>query len=420
MGLTQKGSGRRANALQKMESQVARIVQNARLREKEKTSLNGLQGDLGKTSGRSYKAAPRQLLQVNSASPANSDHAAGSATNGNGAGAEFAKNFNGATIDSNGVTKKDPLTYKESLRVLEYLYELTMHIDSHRRTIPAETDTVMTTIWQNKDDELVEELWDGWKVMVTLETSKPHPFISLLVPPKGKKLLSRDSQILGQKRMLTMLTLLVACFSQLDVVTDATIIYDTSDATDTFLATVMQTMLPVVAKITLTPISGLLELLMKHNDIMRICHTRPLIALLTIFLIRVEDLKQTSDPAEVPSPEELDKWHIVFSTLFHIIAPHLLLLFPSTRAAAIAGANFVPTSQHDTADQQVWQLLAAIALHASLEQQQHLVTTLREKILDNVLSVNRGWASNEDAASKLANINIFLHALGLDSSQVVV
>jgi DNA topoisomerase 2-associated protein PAT1 len=109
----------------------------------------------------------------------------------------------------------------------------------------------------------------------------------------------------------------------------------------------------------------------------------------------------------------------VFNTLFHIIAQHLLLLFPSTRAA-IAGANFVPTSQHDVADQQVWQLLAAIALHASLEQQQHLVTTLREKILDNVLSVNRGWANNEDAAIKLANVNIFLHALGLDSSQVVV
>jgi DNA topoisomerase 2-associated protein PAT1 len=104
--------------------------------------------------------------------------------------------------------------------------------------------------------------------------SKPHPFISLLIPPKGKKLLSRDAHILGQKRMLTMLTLLVACFSQLDVVTDVSIIYDTSEATDTFLTTVMHTMMLVVARITLTPISGLLELLMKHNDIMTICHTR--------------------------------------------------------------------------------------------------------------------------------------------------
>jgi len=111
---------------------------------------------------------------------------------------------------------------------------------------------------------------------------------------------------------------------------------------------------------------------------------------------------------------------LVFNTLFHIITQHLLLLFPSTRAAAIAVTNFVPTSQHDLADQQVWQLLAAIALHASLEQQQYLVATLREKILDNVVSVNRGWASSEDAAIKLANVNIFLHALGLDSSQVVV
>ena len=110
----------------------------------------------------------------------------------------------------------------------------------------------------------------------------------------------------------------------------------------------------------------------------------------------------------------------MYNTLFHIIAQHLLLLFPSTRAAAIAGASFVPSPQHDLADQQVWQLLAAIALHASLEQQQHLVATLREKILDNVVSVNRGWTSNEeDAATKLANVNIFLHALGLDSSQVV-
>jgi len=32
-------------------------------------ALQNLQGALGKTSGRSYKAAPRQLLQVDSASP---------------------------------------------------------------------------------------------------------------------------------------------------------------------------------------------------------------------------------------------------------------------------------------------------------------------------------------------------------------
>lgn len=61
--------------------------------------------------------------------------------------AYLTRSFSHLGLQSNGVTKKDPLTYKESLRVLEHLYELTMHIDSHRRTIPAETDTAMTIIW---------------------------------------------------------------------------------------------------------------------------------------------------------------------------------------------------------------------------------------------------------------------------------
>jgi DNA topoisomerase 2-associated protein PAT1 len=74
--------------------------------------------------------------------------------------------------------------------------------------------------------------------------------------------------------MLTMLTLLVACFSQLDVVKGAPILYDASEDTDMFLSTVMQTMMQVVAKLSLTPISGLLELLLKHNDIIAISHTR--------------------------------------------------------------------------------------------------------------------------------------------------
>ena len=63
------------------------------------SALNSLQGALGKTSGRSYKAAPRQLLQVVSASSANSDHVASDATNGDSAGEDLAKNLNGATAD---------------------------------------------------------------------------------------------------------------------------------------------------------------------------------------------------------------------------------------------------------------------------------------------------------------------------------
>lgn len=92
LGLSQKVATRRPNAMQKMEAQVEKIVSNAKIREREKglhctfpthpstwetkimiiAALHSLQGVLGKTSGRSYKAAPRQLLQVDSSNASTS------------------------------------------------------------------------------------------------------------------------------------------------------------------------------------------------------------------------------------------------------------------------------------------------------------------------------------------------------------
>lgn len=96
LGMGQKGAGRRPSAMQKMEQQIERIVNNARQREQEKRELfsssifvlssafnadgrhlaasHSLQGALGKTSGRSYKAAPRQLLQVDASNAATHAH----------------------------------------------------------------------------------------------------------------------------------------------------------------------------------------------------------------------------------------------------------------------------------------------------------------------------------------------------------
>ena len=110
---------------------------------------------------------------------------------------------------------------------------------------------------------------------------------------------------------------------------------------------------------------------------------------------------------------------LMFDHLFQLLAPHFLLLFPSTRIhKSESGNNQI---QIDVVDQPVWQFLAALALHAVVEQHHILVSTLREKILDNVLSVNKGWVHDEDERqTKLANVNLFLHALNLDSSQIAM
>jgi len=118
---------------------------------------------------------------------------------------------------------------------------------------------------------------------VHIHFSNPHPFISLLMPTKGKKLLPRLSRHLSHQQMLTMLTLLSACFSQLDVVTQAPLLDTLEDTperreverqTQTFLGSVLQSILPVVAKAHLRLISGLLGLLLDRSNIVIITQTR--------------------------------------------------------------------------------------------------------------------------------------------------
>ena len=96
----------------------------------------------------------------------------------------------------------------------------------------------------------------------------------------------------------------------------------------------------------------------------------------------------------------------------------MLSLFPSVRVADPDPTNPIAT---DAVDQPVWQFLAALALHGTIEQHHVLVASLREKILGNVLSVNKGWVQDEEERqTKLANVNLFLHAVNLDSSQIAM
>lgn len=110
----------------------------------------------------------------------------------------------------------------------------------------------------------------------------------------------------------------------------------------------------------------------------------------------------------------------IFEHLFQTLAPHLLYLFPSARGPVPRTPAGVLTFEADLNDQPVWQFLATLSLHANGEQQQaFLVATLRERILENVTAVSKGFVENDDERTlKITNVNIFLHALGLDSSQI--
>ncbi|KAJ6581355.1 topoisomerase II-associated protein PAT1 [Mycena capillaripes] len=447
LGNTQKVATRRPNAMQRMEQQVERIVSNARRREEEKGlhSLHSLQGALGKTSGRSYKAAPRQLLQVDdnpSTSPtlahANahiSKEDAKSKSN-EGAAKEAAKLSRETLGNTGNVVRKDPLTRRQVLTALEAMYDLVLKVEHLRREQPPPEEEDAARQWQKEYDDLVELLWEGLKVMVPLETSNPHPFVSLLSPSKGKKLLPRLTRHIGSSRMLTLMTLLVACFTQLDVVKQAPLLDSLEESperaeverqTQAFLGSVLQSILPIVANLELHVVTALLGLLIERShDIAAVAKTKPGLALLTLFLSRVEVIKQAwgtgAEPVDpMTAGASLEQWQAVFDQFFVLLTPHLLALFPSSRITLQAHHPTSAALAIDIIDQPVWQFLAALALQAVPEQHQVLVTSLREKVLENVLSANKGWVADEDERrTKLANVNLFLHALGLDSSQIVL
>lgn len=84
--------------------------------------------------------------------------------------------------------------------------------------------------------------------------------------------------------MLTLLTLLVACFRQLDVVKQAPILdlaldeqpqrAEVERQTQAFLGSVMQSILPVVSVANLRLVTGLLGLLLDRSDIVAVARTR--------------------------------------------------------------------------------------------------------------------------------------------------
>ncbi|KAJ7672626.1 topoisomerase II-associated protein PAT1 [Mycena rosella] len=446
LGNTQKAATRRPNAMQRMEQQVERIVSNARRREEEKGlhSLHSLQGALGKTSGRSYKAAPRQLLQVDD-NPSTSPTLAhahphiskedATAWSSEGAAKEAAKLSRETLGNTGNVVRKDPLTHRQVLTTLEALYDLVLKVEHLRREQPQPEEEDASRQWQKEYDDLIELLWEGLKVMVPLETSNPHPFVSLLSPSKGKKLLPRLTRHIGSARMLTLMTLLVACFTQLDVVRQAPlldVLEETAERaeverqTQAFLGSVLQSILPIVANLELHVVTALLGLLIdRSQDIAAVAKTKPGLALLTLFLSRVEVIKQAwgtgAEPVDLMTAGAALEQQAVFDQFFVLITPHFLSLFPSSRITLQAHHPTSAALAIDIIDQPVWQFLAALALQAVPEQHQVLVTSLRDKVLENVLSANKGWVADEDERrTKLANVNLFLHALGLDSSQIAL
>lgn len=143
-------------------------------------------------------------------------------------------------------------------------------------------------------------------------------------------------------------------------------------------------------------------------------------------------LRQTSNAGagsgaqteSIPSSAELAQWSEIFNLLVQRLAQppmQLTTLFPSTRAKAklpfgAPGLSAQRKAELEIEDRDIWQLMATMAISADMNQQQILVTGLRDKILENVMEAKQWSQANPAAASsgegdiRIRNVNLLVRA----------
>lgn len=214
----------------------------------------------------------------------------------------------------------------------------------------------------------------------------------------------------------------------------------------------------VVGQAQLRMVTGMLGLLMDRNDLLKVIRSKPGLAFLTILLSRAESLKQGT-----PAPEtaDLEQWTVTFTHLFMVLSSGsaLLTLFPSSRLAASLPFGVAQYQSLDALrpgvdadDEPVWRFLASVAVGADADQQQTLVTGVRDKVIENVRAARQmsevkatqaASGAAEKAAMKIVsarvkpagnsvtmlilfgffprvqrNVNLLLNALSLDASMI--
>ncbi|KAK1923037.1 topoisomerase II-associated protein PAT1 [Papiliotrema laurentii] len=416
------------STMQKLSSQVKKLVENRQTRSMGSAAL---QGALGKVT-RGNAVAPRPVLAVPVAQKSETRPV--------------------AALNQQSGVRRDPLTKKQVMYALEELYDRVLELEQMRRDMPPPTSSPEEIgSWGAACDAKVEAIWKGLMVMEPLDISTPHPFISLINTTKGQRLFPRLLRHLPHQQALTLLTLLIATYPQLDVVArappppvaDASLLTkaDRLDRarreaeTDNFLHCVIPGADMLINRCGLGLVAGLLGICSQRMEVWRVATTRPGVALLTALLSRAQSLIRAPapDPTNpqqplMPDAGELDQWNKTFAYFLQLLLPHLPELFPSSiaqKAVFGPGAYLVGNDEKDREgvemerrEAEVWGLVAALAVNAPEDQQTNLVAALREKILHTVQSARVPGVPVARAELKLRNVNMFLNGLGLDASMI--
>ncbi|KAJ3180266.1 hypothetical protein HDU87_002145 [Geranomyces variabilis] len=412
-----RGNG--PNVTNRMQQQMQRLIEGRKA--KPKGNSLSLEGALGKISLSSVRN-PRQLLQVKGPS---------------------------SPKDGKALSAHDSplLTTKQLLRRIENVYSKVLELEIMKRAGPPaarvenNVDDATDNIegrdeakdseqeWTARFEEHRANMWKELGVSEQVPLNYPHPFTALLAFGKGKKVIPRVFRFLTRDQSLALISTLLSRLETLDVCqppaagAGAATSAHAADV-ELFMANVVPTVVSVVMECPLFVVNACMRILLERHNMVWLAKSKPGLAFLTMFLSRAEMIKQGAGAgggSDFSVPEqELHMWTEIYNFLFASLHNHFSSLFPSSSSpppsltpnteAVSAGA----TPANVAGDVYVWQFLAALAVGATtVEHQRVLLTEVRDKVLET--------ARRSDDAKSLANVDLFLNALGLgiDARQLV-
>lgn len=340
------------NHMQRMQQQVQRAVEAAKLRPKNKQLI--IEGSLGKISFSNAKT-PKPMLNIKR--PDSSEGVKH---------AHIKKASDGTTPSASD--------RKTILHNIERAYVTLMKMEDHERNMPpppdeADAEAVEHHLeWRQKMKALNDQLWDDIKVLdpIVPASNSVHPFIAFLSFPKGKKVIPRIFRHIDQEQKVTILTMIIVHLDSLDVVKNAQLRPGESQPSVSvrediglFSHAVMPCLLGYVNEAPMNIIIGLLGLVIGQTNVQQISKTKIGLGILTMLLSRAELVKE----AGTASDADWKQWTDLYNRLFDRLEPVLADIFPGT------------INSGD--DMFVWQFLAAVGIGASPEQQQRLVIAVK-------------------------------------------
>ncbi|MCJ1391355.1 hypothetical protein MMC18_004218 [Xylographa bjoerkii] len=383
------------NHMQRMEQQVQRAVEAAKLKPKNKQLV--IEGSLGKISFSNAKT-PKPLLNIKRNETADGSNRPQSA----------GRNPSTRKITQTEMSASDR---KSVLRNIEAVYSVLMNMeDAMRREPPLpmpETEDVTGAEehmqWLKNKEALNDSLWKGLKVMEPINpgSSIPHPFIAFLSYAKGKKAIPRVFRHLINEQRVTMVTIVILHLDILDVIRlgqlqpgETQLPSTAREAIELFSAAVTPSLFSYVTDAPLSIVAGLLGIILDRVNVQGAARTRVGLSILTMLTSRATLIREAGDINDT----DWQEWSHFYNRLFDTLEPSLGSIFPG--------------SLNTGEDIYVWQFLAAIGSGASPEQQQRLVLAVKDRVMETVMQSKT--LPPEMASQRLSNVNLFMRAIGLD------